>query len=69
MRLYPALMMFALVPLLGACGASGGATVLGIKGSVSDALMTAKGKTRVDQAKIDETAESGIRAGLWDRPK
>ena len=69
MRLFPGLLTCGLVMTLAGCGASGPALVSGIKGAVSPALLTARGATRGDQAKIDETAESGIRAGLWDRPK
>lgn len=43
-------------------------TVAGAKGVLGDDLLTAKGKTRSDQYKIDVTLERGIGAGIWARP-
>lgn len=51
-----------------ACGGSKVASVSGLKGILGDDLLTAQGKTRKDQEKIDATLEAGISAGIWNRP-
>jgi hypothetical protein len=55
--------------LLAACGTVPPVRVGSLKGAVDDSATRACGKTRADQRMIDRTTESGVQAGLWDRPK
>ena len=54
---------------LSGCGPSSVASVSGAKGILGTELLSAKGKTRDDQRKIDKTLERGITVGIWNRPK
>ena len=66
---WKALAALTLVMTLGACGTAAPVRVGSLKGAVDDSATRACGKSRADQRMIDRTTESGVQAGLWDRPK
>lgn len=68
-KLLLALAALTSVSMLAACGAGAPVRVASLKGAVDDSATRACGKTRADQRMIDRTTESGVGAGLWDRPK